>query len=88
MSLRIFITKGNAIQLNVHYEPEKHLISCAYYCPVTQTHHCDEVPKPLMSQLVPHYQRHPLLGFGGGVLRINQQGRLSVCHQTPVLHCT
>ncbi|RUS74702.1 hypothetical protein EGW08_017532, partial [Elysia chlorotica] len=56
--------------------------------PQTSTYHCHEVAEPLMGQLVAHHEGHPLLAAGRRVLRVDQQGRLAVRDQTPVLHST
>ena len=51
-----------------------------------RSHHGDKVTEPLVRQFVTDHQSHPLLGGGGGFERVNEQRRLSICHQAPVLH--
>mmetsp|Transcript_8508 Transcript_8508/g.28509 ORF Transcript_8508/g.28509 Transcript_8508/m.28509 type:complete len:262 (+) Transcript_8508:1759-2544(+) len=49
--------------------------------------HRHQVPEPLMRQLVRHHVRHPLLRDERTVNLIDQQVRLSVRDEPPVLHC-
>ena len=46
---------------------------------------CDDVPKPLVSQLVGHHKGHPLQLRDGVHSRVPQDGVVAVGDQTPVL---